>query len=175
MILRLLNWQGIAGIAVSFALAILLAVQKAETHHWKKQSGSFEQLYREEQSAFATTVANARTAAEQARAADQANAQRVATAQRAINERTANDFETRLAGARAAAQRLRLDSQADSGARGSTPMSGLSPPPRSTAQAAREDGLPQPDRLTATEQAIQLDELIKWVKAQMSVDPNSAH
>jgi hypothetical protein len=37
-------------------------------------------------------------------------------------------------------------------------------------QAAGQDGLS--DRLIATEQAIQLDELIKWVKAQSKVDRN---
>ena len=34
--------------------------------------------------------------------------------------------------------------------------------------------LPQSDRLIATEQAIQLDELIKWVKAQAVIDPNES-
>ena len=33
MFLRLLNVQGIAGIAVSLALGILLVIQKGETHH----------------------------------------------------------------------------------------------------------------------------------------------
>ena len=106
MIFKLLNWQGMAGIAASIALAILLVVQKGETHHWKKASAGFEQLYREEQSAFATTVANYRAAADQARAADQANAVRVAAEQRTVNERTDHDFATRLAAAHAAAQRL---------------------------------------------------------------------
>src|SRR5947208_5064813 len=99
MILRLLNPQGIAGIAVSLALAILLVIQKAETHHWKKQSGHFEQLYRAEQSSFAQTVANYRTAATAARAADLAGAQRVAAEQRSISERTSHDYESRLADA----------------------------------------------------------------------------
>ncbi len=47
-------------------------------------------------------------------------------------------------------------------------------PPAAAAQAAGEDRLPQSDRLTATEQAIQLDELIKWVRAQAEVDNNPA-
>ena len=64
-ILRLLNWQGAAGIAVAFALLVMLTVQKLEAAHWKKQSESFEQLYQQEQAAFATTVANARAAADQ--------------------------------------------------------------------------------------------------------------
>jgi hypothetical protein len=175
MILRLLNVQGIAGLAAAAALAIMLVVQSVETRHWKKQSATFEKLYRDEQSAFATTVANARAAADTARAADQANANRVAAAQTAINERTANDFESRLAAARADAQRLRQQSQAaaDPGAGGNTPMPGLPTPAGGSAQASGQDRLPQSDALTATEQAIELDELIKWVRQQHSVDPNA--
>jgi hypothetical protein len=187
MIFRLLNVQGIAGIATSLALAALLIVQKAETRHWKKQSTGFELFYRQEQAAFAGTAANYRAAADQARAADAANAERVAIAQRRINERTAYDYETRLAAARAAAQRLRVEAAAaaaDPGARRGAPVPGLSAASRSVAQAAGQDGLSQSehrpqaevtplgadDALTATEQAIQLDELITWIRAQAKVD-----
>jgi hypothetical protein len=52
-------------------------------------------------------------------------------------------------------------------------MSGLPAAPAGAAQAAREDRLPDSDALTATEQAIQLDELIKWVKAQAAVAPSA--
>jgi hypothetical protein len=174
-ILRLFNIQGIAGIAISLALAILLLAQKAETRHWRKQSASFDQLYRQDQAAFATTVANLRSAAREAEAADQANAARVAADQRTINQRTEHDYEARLVAARAAAQRLRDESEAaaDPGAGASPPMPGLPAAAGSTAQAAGEDRLPSSDALTATEQAIQLDELIKWVQAQAAVDPNA--
>lgn len=175
MILRLLNVQGVAGIAVSLALGILLLIQKAETGHWKKQSGQFEQLYREQQSALAATEANYRAATEAARAADQANANRVAAEQRAINERTSNDYEARLAAARAFAQRLRIEAAAsatDPGSGGSAPVPGLSAAPGRAAEPARQDGLSPADALTATEQAIQLDELIRWVRRQHAVDPN---
>ena len=172
MILRLLNWQGIAGIAVTAVLLVMLTVQKLEAVHWKKQSESFEHLYQQEQAAFATTVTNARAAADQARAADQANAARVSAEQHSITERTMNDFEARLAAARADAQRLRVDSQADSGARGSASVPRVPAASGRAAEAAREDRLPQEDRLTATEQAIQLDELIKWVRKQAAVDNN---
>jgi len=175
MILRLLNWQGIAGITVSLTLLAMLTVQKLETIHWKKQTEQYEQLYQQEQAAFATTVASARAAADQARAADKANADRVAAEQIAINQRTADDFETRLAAARADAERLRVESEAaaDSGARGNASVPGISATARGAPQAAGQDRLPQSDALTATEQAIQLDELIKWVRAQAAVDPNS--
>jgi hypothetical protein len=177
ILLRLLNIQGFAGLAVGFALAILLVVQKGETRHWKDECGRFEQLYRAEQSALAGTVANYRAAAEQARAADLANASRVAAEQSEISERTANDYEARLAAARAVAGRLRsqtASAAADPGNRPGAPMPGLSAPAGRPAEGAGEDRLSQSDSLTATEQAIQLDELIQWVKAQAAVDPTKS-
>ena len=174
MILRLLNWQGIAGVAVAFTLILMLTVQKLETVHWKKQSEKFEQLYQQEQAAFATNVANARAAAADAEAADKANAIRVAAEQRTINERTENEFESRIAAARSELERLRVGTKAaaDSGPRRDAPVPRISAPAAATADAPSENELPHSDALTATEQAIQLDELIKWVRAQAAVDPN---
>jgi len=173
-ILRLLHWQGIAGIAVGFALLVMLTMQKLEAVHWKTQSEGFEQLYQREQAAFATTVANARVAAQQARAADEVNAARVAADQSAITERTMNDFEARLAAARADARRLRIkaDAPADPGARRNASMPRVPVAAPGAAETTGEDRLPQGDALTATEQAIQLDELIKWVRKQSAVDNN---
>jgi nitrogen fixation-related uncharacterized protein len=174
-LLRLLNIQGIAGIAVGLALAILLVIQKVETAHWKKQSGQFEQLYHEQQSALATTASNYRAAADQAEAADRANAQRVAAEQQTINERTSDDYEARLAAARALAQRLRgqtASAAADSGSGRAAPVPTLPASSGGPAQAAGQDGLPLADGELATEQAIQLDELIEWVRRQHALDPN---
>jgi ABC-type transport system involved in cytochrome bd biosynthesis fused ATPase/permease subunit len=178
-ILRFLNIQGIAGIAVGLALAILLVVQKAETSHWRKQSAAFEQEYAQSQAAFAQTVANARAAADAARAADSANVARVSAEQQSINQRSSNDYETRLADARTAAAnlvsgRLRVGAQAaaDPGAGRGAPMPGIPAAAGGAAQTSDQDRLPPPDQLTATEQAIQLDELIKWVRRQAAVDPN---
>jgi len=179
MFLRLLNPQGIAGLALSLGLALLLVVQKGDTRHWKKESSRFEQLYHGDQAAFAATVANYRAAAEAARAADQANVQRVAADQRSINERSDNAFESRLAAARARAaalaERLRVQSPAAAraGIGGDASVSGVPAASPGASEAAGEDRLPAPDALTATEQAIQLDELIRWVKAQTQVDPNA--
>jgi hypothetical protein len=47
---------------------------------------------------------------------------------------------------------------------------GLSAAAGGPAQGTGQDGLS--DALTATEQAIQLDELIKWTKRQAAIDPN---
>jgi hypothetical protein len=179
MIFRLLNPQGIAGLAASLLLGVLLTVQLVEKRHWKKQSAGFEQLYRQEQAALAGTFANVRAAAETARAADRANAERVAEAQRAINQRSSNDYETRIAAARAAAARLgagrlRIEpaAAAAAGNRRDAPVPRLPAAAGGAAQAADQDRLPRSDRLTATEQAIQLDELIKWVRAQAAVPAN---
>ena len=174
MISRVLNWQGIAGIAVAFTLLVMLTVQKLQAVHWKKQSESFEHLYQQEQAAFAITVANARMAAEQARATDRANASRVATEQAAINERIEHDFEARLAAARSAAQRVQLVPQAaaNPGAGGDTSMPDIPVAAGGAAQAANKDRLSPSDALMATEQAIQLDELIKWARREAAVDNN---
>lgn len=155
---RLLNVQGIAGIAASIALAILLLVQKGETSHWKKQSAGFEQLYTKEQASFAGTVASYGAAAETARATDEANAERVASEQSAINERISHDYEARLAAARARAQQLRIEapsSSAHSGGGGAAPVPALPTATSGPAQDSSQDRLPDSDALTATEQAIQ--------------------
>jgi hypothetical protein len=155
-------------------LLILLMIQKGETRHWKKQSGQFEQLYHNEQSALIGTVANYRAAADQARAADKANAERVAAEQRAINERTVNDYQARIADARARAQRLQAprSAAADPGGSSGTPMPRLPATAAGAAEATCENGLS--DALTATCQAIELDELITWVTKQHAVPPNDA-
>jgi hypothetical protein len=174
-LLRFLGPQGIAGLALSLALGLLLMIKKSENRHWKRQSARFEQLYEKHQAALAGTVANYRAAADAARAADRANLGRVAAEQRAVNERISNDYQSRLAAARSLAQRLRgktAVAAADPGAGGAAPMPGLPAAPGGAARAARENGLPDPDALLATEQAIQLDELIRWVKAQGAIDPN---
>lgn len=176
ILLRLLNPQGVAGLAASLCLAVLLLLQKGETRHWKKSSAGFEQLYRGEQAASAATVANYRAATEQARAADRANAERVRAEQSTISERTNHAFEARLADARSRARRLRSEiagSATNPGARRGASVPGLPASPARPAQAAGQDQLPETDALIATEQAIQLDELIKWVKAQALVPTSS--
>ena len=176
MMLRLLGWQGIAGLVIASALALLLLLQKGETRHWRRQSNQFEQLHRAGEAALAGTVANYRAAAIQARDADRAAAARVAAQQSTINQRTAYDYQARLAAARARAHGLRSQSApaaTDPGARRSAPVPGLATAPGEPAQAPGENRLPVADRLIATEQAIQLDELIKWVMRQHAIDPNA--
>ena len=180
MIPRVLNLQGMLGIAASLLLLGLFLVKAGEARHWRKQSGRYEQLYLGEQSALAETVANYRAAAETARLADLAHAGRVAAEQRTISERTTNDLETRLADARARALRLQLGERSAAttqrgGRAAAVPAAGAAS--SQAGGAAEEDrlsvgakALSLEDRLLATEQAIQLDELIKWVRKQAAVD-----
>ena len=174
-LLRILGVQGIAGIAISLALGILLVVQTGETRHWQKQSGAFEQLYHDQRAELATTVSNYRAAADAARASDRANAERVAANQRTISERTEHEYEERLAAARAVAGRLRVQSAAaaaDPGAGRTAAVPRVADAARSADEAADQDRLPQFDALVATEQAVQLDELIKWVRRQHDIEPS---
>jgi hypothetical protein len=176
MIPRFLNLQGMIGIAAALLLLSLFLVKAGEARHWRKQSGRYEQLYLAEQGARAQTIANYRAAAETARKEDLAHANRVAAQQRTISERTSHDLEARLADARARAQRLQLGqgSPAAAGGGGRTaavPAAGA--PAGAAGRAAEEDGFSFSDRLLATEQAIQLDELIKWVTGQAAVESRS--
>jgi hypothetical protein len=171
--LRLLNWQGIAGLAACVGLLGLLLVQRIDAAHWHQESDRFEKLYDGEQLALAKTTAAYREAADTARAEDSANATRVTAEQQTINRRTNDDYEKRLADARAAADRMRQQlaaAPAHPGSRAAAAVPSLSAAAGGPSQTANEDRFS--DALTATEQAIQLDELIKWVKTQAAVDPN---
>ena len=158
---------------------MLLILAKADGHRWRTQSANFERLYRAEVTAHAADTAAVRAATEKARQIDRANAARVARAQSGINERTANEFEARLADVRARAQRLRLrpdpGNSADQGRFGSARVPVLPTAAPGTDEAAGEERLSGDDALIATEQAIQLDELIKWVRAQSAIDRAGAN
>jgi hypothetical protein len=155
-------------------LALALTLLVHDRNHWKGTAELRQQQLAQTRAAFDQTVAGYRVAAAQARAADAANVARVKAEQSAINERTEDEYQTRIAAARADARRLR-DNQAaaaNSGIGRGASVPGLPTPASGTAQAANEDRLSESNRLIATEQAIQLDELIKWVRQQHAIDPN---
>jgi DNA-binding protein H-NS len=157
-----------------FAVVLTLAFLVHDRNHWKAEAALRQQQLAESKAAFDQTVAGYRAAAVQARADDTANAARVKSEQTAINERTGDEFQARIAAARADARRLRDNEAAatGSGHGRATPVPGLPAPARGIAQAPGENELSSDERELATEQAIQLDELIKWVDQQHAVDPN---
>ena len=157
---------------VAIGGALLLALLIHDRNHWKAKTAHYAELLAAERGAHAATVAGYRAAAVHARAADAANAARVRADQAAINERVADDYQERIAAARAAAGSLRRTTAAAThpGAGRAAPVPCLPVAAPGVAESASENGLSQPERLIATEQAIQLDELIKWVRAQANLD-----
>lgn len=158
-------------LTVSIVLASCWGVDHVISH---RHSAKVEKQLTSANNALDTTKANLLAAADRAKREDAANAERVKAEQSAINERSAHDFEARIAAARAAAERLQRASAAHSGSGGTTPVSAVPASSGGTAQASGQDQLSTTDALTATEQAIQLDELISWIRRQHQVDPNKA-
>ena len=156
---------------IGIGCALLLALLVQDRNRWKAKTSHYAEVLAGERAVHSANIVNIRAAAEQARRADAANAARVRADQAAINERAIHGYESRIAAARAAADRLRRTetAAADHGGGGATAVPGLPATAGEPAQAAGENRLPATDALTATEQAIQLDELIRWVRRQAAV------
>ncbi|MGI8705933.1 MAG: hypothetical protein ACR2JJ_09105 [Sphingomicrobium sp.] len=161
-------------LVIAAGCALMLTLLIHDRNRWKAKTAHYSELLSGERAAHSATVANYRLAAEQARRQDAENLERVKAEQTAISERTAYDFTSRIAATRARADELQrhAGTTADSGSRGAAHVPGISAPAEGAPESAGEDRLSDADALIATEQAIQLDELIKWVKAQSTVDPN---
>lgn len=132
-----------------------------------------------ERNAHSASGANWRAATATARLLDMQNKQLTEELQAAETRRISDDYEARLSDARARAAAIGLRDQgtaADPGVGGKPAVSGVPDPARGADAAACEDRLPAalstPDALIATEQAIQLDELINWVAAMAAVSAN---
>lgn len=135
-----------------------------------------------EKDAHSATVRNYREAAKKAAAAQAENLARVQAEQAAITERTVDEYQARIADARARADELRRRSAAaaDPGSSGETGLPGTGAAAGGADRATEDNRLPSfigqcsgtltlDERLIATEQAIQLDALIDWLIAQSSV------
>lgn len=133
--------------------------------------------------AFEQTVKNYQAAVTQARLRAEMNVARVETEQAGITQEIVDDYEARLADARARADRIyRAGSlrgtaparAAGSGA-GAAGVPGVPAASGRAGEATGEDRLPAPgdlsppDALLATEQALQLQALIEWVNRQAAV------
>lgn len=159
----------IAGIALTVAFAALMGVQVHKTHAAQHElAATNAKLVTAQQ-----TIINYQQAAEKARQADAQNRARAEAEQQAVVERTKEDYEARIARARADAQRLRdqLASPHQGGA-GTAPVSRPGGAGPSSPGPSADQGLSIDERLTATEQAIQLDALIDYVEGVLKVDLN---
>ena len=159
-------------LVVGIGCVLLVALLVQDRNRWKAKTAHSAELLAAERGAHAATVAGYRAAAGRARMQDAANAVRVKAAQAAINQRSGHEYESRLAAARADAERLRRHqaTAADPRFGRGQAVPGLSAATAGAHQGAGEDRLSDAERLIATEQAIQLDELIKWTKRQAEVE-----
>lgn len=169
MIFLLKYWQLIVGGIGVLILGVLLVIQKGETRHWHKQSDQNLAAYNNEHAAFASTVANYKLAYAKAQEDDAKNLARVKAEQSTINERTVNDYQTRIAATRSQLISLRSKGNtttANSGGSGTAAMSNVPTPTCGT-------DAPTLDPVTrAFDCAIQLDELITSVDALSKVEVN---
>lgn len=112
---------------------------------------------------------------------EEARLARVTAEQETITDDVTQDYRARLAAARDTAERLRHQLASAGAGTGSAAaavdLPGAGGATGGAAASAGDHRLPVAAgeldwRLTATEQAIQLDELINWVERQAAVDPN---
>lgn len=138
----------------------------------------------DERTAHQSTKQGYRAAQAEAVRIEAQRIERVRVKQQEISDDIAQTYRTRLAGARADAERLRVErerARAGAGAgssSGGEPVSGISDASAGSDGTTTDHRLPAADvdiewRLVATEQAIQLDELISWIEAQGVINPNS--
>lgn len=134
-----------------------------------------------EKTAHQQTKRNYAVAQRIARDLEERRLARVAAEQESITDDVTEDYRTRLAAARSTAERLRRQfASAGAGAGGATAtvdLPGAGDPASRTDASTGDRGLPFASadldwRLTATEQAIQLEELINWVERQATVRIN---
>lgn len=172
---ELLGIRGLIGLGVAVVLSIMLGLQVHKTHKEHASAVQWETKYTQEHGAFLQTIVNYGTALQQAKDRAAQNIARVEQRDAAIGRKTQASYEERIAAARALAERLRRENtgtSAHSGGTHSAPVPGVSAAPGRPSGPAAQDELSRDDQLTATEQAIQLDELIKWVESVHAVNVN---
>lgn len=161
------NWRLVLT-GVGFALLIgALTFSQMDLRHFKK-------LYENEHTAHQLTVANFQKATAEAKTKDTENVLRVKTEQDKVTEEVSNDYEKALADARTRADALRvqLAARAHSSSSGTATVPAISNSASGPDATTEEARFSAEDRLIATEQALQLDALQKWVTAQGKIDVN---
>lgn len=134
---------------------------------WRANNG-LEDAIKAERAAHVQTVANFKKAQADAEAKQAHNLARVAKAQKDVTDETLDDYNRRVADLRERYKRLQSQ-----GNRSATRDPDLPAVPGTAArldEAPRENGLPSPDALIASEQALQLDALITWNERQAKIE-----
>lgn len=159
--------------AIGFAVMAFIRVPALQS-----RIADLETAVAAEQSAHQGTVNAFLAATLQAQREAEANAARVAREQEIITDEITRNYRADLAGLRARYERLLQSDQRapiDPGSAGAAGVPGLSGAASRADASAREDRLPAAgvlsldDALIASEQALQLDALIRWVEAQKAI------
>lgn len=156
-------WKLIAIGAVVAVLSLIIWIRT-------DQRDSARAQYKAEHDALILFAARTKAKAEEIGRRFAETRARVEGEQNRISQESQSAYETRIAELRARVERLR-----DNQDRANTSGSGRADVPRVSIAASGSDaiaadhGLSAEQRIVATEQAIQLDELIKWVQRQQGV------
>src|ERR1043165_641736 len=176
------HWRLILTATVIAALGIMLAIRTGQRNHARVERDQARAETRLVRAEFATFAAQVRATAERVRSTYAQNALRVEREQSQVTEEVSHDYQTRIAdlNRRVAALRLRTaPGGANHGGPGGDRYPGLPDAAGRFDAAAAQAGLPAAelgagglsleDAIIATEQAIQLDELIRWVRRQEAI------
>jgi hypothetical protein len=177
----------IAGLAIALAWQVLVTAPGVRAERDDALALAAERKIEafNERQAHRQTKMDYRAAQAEAATLEAARLARVTAEQQEISDDVVQAYRARLADARLRAGGLRRSADTPAreraaGATGGEPVPGAGDAAGRADQATGDRGLPAGDaddldwRLTATEQAIQLDALIDWVLRQGAIDPNAA-
>lgn len=165
------------GVGVIAVLLITIGYLGFTLDRRSGQLSDMTELRMAERSSHQKTQDNFRLAMSEARVANLNNLLRVVQEQSKITEGITDEYQANLADVRRRADAIRLRFEAAAATGGNTggqPMPGLSESARAADEATRKARLSLGDRLTATETALQLVALQKWVRGQSAVATNPA-
>jgi hypothetical protein len=166
-LLLLRHWKLAAMLLIAGAIALRL-------HLVTVQRDDARAALVRERAAHALFAARVRARAEEVARRFAEHARRVERDQGRISQEMSRDYQERIADVhrRAAALRLRTGTAgADPGRAGTAGMPALSGAATGPDAAAGDPRLPLEERVVATEQAIRLDALQRWVRAQAARRP----
>jgi hypothetical protein len=172
MLLRF--WREGVMVALVLALGLALLAKAGES----RRADKWQARARAEIAAHKLTIAHVRAAAEKARADDAAHARRVERDQSKVSEEVSRDYQKDLADLRRRYDALRVrlgKTQANPGGTGSAPLPCLPGAAGGPDGAACQEGLPSEDALIASEIALRLEALQRWVTGQLGVERDKPH
>ena len=161
--LLLRNWQAVLGLALAAILYFLLAIRT-------DQRDDARTALAEERRAQILFAERVRSKAEEIARRFAENARRVESDRNQITQEVSREYQTRLSELRARLDRLRAQGRANPGGAGRADLPGLPESAGGPDAAAVDPGFSLERRAVATEQAIRLEELQRWILRQQGVE-----